>query len=1090
MRRLFSFYLLLFVTAPLTLFSQSPDLKETFLEAESYFLFEEYSEALPLYLRIHREDPENDDINYKIGVCYLNDPFEKDKSIRYLADASENINPKYRENNFKERAAPPEVVFYLGKAYLVNDRIEDAIREFNRFLSIVDEKIYDTDLVREQIDACNAAIELKKKPVDTDFLNLGDKINTRFSDINPVVSGDEQSIVYVSKLQFYDAAFYSTKVNGEWTPPRNIVPELGVDGDVYPTALSYDGKELFIYRNDDFIGNLYHSTLVNGVWTPLEKLGEPISTKYWESHASVSRDGKTLYFTSNRKDGYGGLDIYTSERQPNGSWGQPVNLGPKVNSRLNEETPFISDNGQILYFSSYGHYNMGGYDIFFSRKNNQGEWSEPINLGYPVNSTGDDFFFQPVRNGNAAYLSCYRPDGFGRFDIYRLEIYSVDNPRMYLVSGSLQSKTGLEDDDHLLIYLIDTKTGDTLTLTQPDLSSGSFNFSVPEGLYNMVIRSEKYEDLIRPLRITSATSRDGLTLPDDLVLVEKPEPAKILTGPESRIVPDDTLYVVTSGKPLDIKMKVEKDSKLTAEWYSDSTLVRTNQYDLNSRKFTYTMRPKPGTNRLELKMTESNGDVSLRTVIVERKEAVVSDAGQGTKTSEPALTVSEEPDYSDVNRALELLLEASKGELKKYLEEFDPEDAGTTTTPDLLTYLRKHAEMENFTPGDVDQAAARVIAGDDPEELLSALKAGSSENLKAALGLADSTLAVPELITAIRNSLPEQSVSDTELDKALGEAINNSESTAEKLRQRLIGFASGDLKTMLEKTDTEAEGLVTENDLLDYLKENISRNGISLEELDNLLARMIADGDLNRLKQFMSENSREGLRDAVGLTIPGKDDVVSVESFMDHVRTYSSSNKFDEEDIFATLRKAVKAVPQTRLMLEELLKGTDGELLSFLKGIDPQSDSLYSVHDLTALLLKNAGDKYSMEELITALTSLIHAAGPADLLARLREIAPDKFRLLLEAAAKNIGDMDSISDLIRFLLEHAAEYNLSANDIWDLLLSTRYDLAFNGEEEKAGGLGDLGRIIVFGGFAAAAGALLIIIIFWYRRRKKDEEKAA
>ncbi len=319
MRRLYSTLILLFSLIPVVVRGQSTDLKQIFLEAESYFLFEEYSEALPLYLKIHREDPDNENINYKIGVCYLNNPYEKDKSIRYLTDASEYTNPKYKDNNFKERLAPPEAVFYLGKAYLINDRIEEAKTEFNRFLSIVDEKIYDTDLIKEQIAACDAAIELKKKPVDIDVSNLGNTINSRFADINPVVSGDENSIVYVSKLQFYDATFYSTKVDGQWTPPRNIVPELGVDGDVYPTALSYDGTELFIYRNDDFIGNIYHSYLKDGIWTPLEKIGEPISTKYWESHASVSKDGKTLYFTSNRKNGYGGLDIYKSEKQPNGS---------------------------------------------------------------------------------------------------------------------------------------------------------------------------------------------------------------------------------------------------------------------------------------------------------------------------------------------------------------------------------------------------------------------------------------------------------------------------------------------------------------------------------------------------------------------------------------------------------------------------------------------------------------------------------------------------------------------------------------------------------------------------------------------------
>jgi tetratricopeptide (TPR) repeat protein len=386
---------------------QTTDLREVFLAAESYYLFEEFEEALPLYLRLHRANPDNYNLYFKIGVCYLNDPYEKDKSVFYLEKASANINPKYKDSNYKEAGAPLEALFSLGNAYRVNNELDKAREAYKKFQSRMDVSVYDDKLVLEQLSACDAAEKLMKKPVDLDVEILSNQINTRFADKNPAVSGDETKMVFISQLQFYDAVFYTEKKNGAWTPPRNITPELGVDGDVYPTCLSHDGTQLFIYRNDNFIGNLYTSNLVNGLWTPLVKLNENINTKYWESHASITKDGKTLYFTSNRKGGFGGLDIYKSGKMSNGDWGPPVNLGASINSPYNEETPFITENGRKLFFSSYGHYNMGGYDVFMSVMQSDSTWASPVNLGYPVNSTDDDIFFCPVGNGEIAYYPVY-----------------------------------------------------------------------------------------------------------------------------------------------------------------------------------------------------------------------------------------------------------------------------------------------------------------------------------------------------------------------------------------------------------------------------------------------------------------------------------------------------------------------------------------------------------------------------------------------------------------------------------------------------------------------------------------------------------
>jgi len=380
---------LFYILIPSKIYSQEDiDLKEKFLEAESYFLFEEYTEALPAYLILNENDPTNDNINYRIGVCYLNITYEKEKSIEFLEKASKNITLDYKEGSFKETRCPLEVYFFLGDAYRVNDNLDKALENYHKFMNELNEEVYNKHIVEEQILACERAKKLKESPIYYNSVNLGDIINDRYPNFNPVVSRDESMIIFSSKLPFYEAVYFSKKVEGEWTIPVNLIPYFGIDEDAFPTSISSDGKELYIYRNDEFDGNLYISRYDGDVWSPIEKLNENINTKFWESHACISPDGKTLYFTSNRKDTYGGLDIYKSERNsPSEEWGPAKNLGKVINTEYNEETPFLSEDGKTLYFSSYGHYNMGGYDIFYSTLLDNNKWAVPLNMGYPINTT-------------------------------------------------------------------------------------------------------------------------------------------------------------------------------------------------------------------------------------------------------------------------------------------------------------------------------------------------------------------------------------------------------------------------------------------------------------------------------------------------------------------------------------------------------------------------------------------------------------------------------------------------------------------------------------------------------------------------------
>lgn len=412
--------------------------RDLFLEAESYFLYEEYSEALPIYIKLKDQFPNNFNIDYKIGRCYIYLPYEKQRAPDYLERASKHISLAYKEGNYKEINAPIDVLFYLGDAYRVNNQLEKAIKSYQSFKAQSNNKVYDLNLVDDQIKACHRGVEIEKTPIDISESNLGEVINTPFSETNPVVSENETMLVYASKLPFYEAVYYSRKELGKWTKPINMIPELGVDGDCYPTSISADGTELYIYRSNEFKGDIFVTNFKNGKWSKIRKLNNNINTKYWESHACVSHDGKTLYFTSNRKGGFGGLDIYKSTRSSADNWGPAVNLGSVINSTYNEETPFLLSNGKRLYFSSFGHATMGGYDVFYSNQNSDNSWSTPVNLGYPINTSDDDVFYNPLRDGSIAYIAKFDKGGFGKYDIYRYETFSDQNPRKYLVNGSVR----------------------------------------------------------------------------------------------------------------------------------------------------------------------------------------------------------------------------------------------------------------------------------------------------------------------------------------------------------------------------------------------------------------------------------------------------------------------------------------------------------------------------------------------------------------------------------------------------------------------------------------------------------------------------
>jgi tetratricopeptide (TPR) repeat protein len=400
---------------------ENRELQDSFLEAEYFLMNEAYPDALTNYLQLYEKLPDNSNLAYCIGVCYLNIPGKKNLSIEYLENATKNMSAKHKEGTLTQIAAPYDALFELGRAYRINYRFDKAKETFARYLeTLLSDDSENIDFVKNEINVCDMAKDLIAKPIAYTEENVGDFFNDEKSNTNPLISADGKFFAFMVSLKFYDAVMFSKLINGKWTTPVNITPELQSDGDFYISCLSADGKLLFLSKDDHTNSDIYVSSYNGTSWSKASKLNRNINTKYWESHGFISGDGNQLVFASDRPGGFGGLDLYIS-RKVDGDWGPAVNLGPEINTEFNEDRPFLINNSKTLFFSSQGHENIGGYDLFRSDLQSNGLWSEPKNLGYPINTPDDEIFFMPIGDGKSGYYSKYKETGgFGKEVIYKI----------------------------------------------------------------------------------------------------------------------------------------------------------------------------------------------------------------------------------------------------------------------------------------------------------------------------------------------------------------------------------------------------------------------------------------------------------------------------------------------------------------------------------------------------------------------------------------------------------------------------------------------------------------------------------------------
>jgi outer membrane protein OmpA-like peptidoglycan-associated protein len=510
MRNLFTkvsliFSFLLFIAINTNAQKQSHNIKNLEEDADIYFEDEEYKKAAAVYYKLDSLSPNNGFYQYRLGICNFHS-HHRANALKYFKRA---VDLKY---------AAKDLDFFLARTYHLNHQFDDAAKYYKSYKQILKGDTSDatlkkykfkiTDLDRS-VTMCEIGKKMVADSINIRIENMGPKINTEYPEYVPVVTADETTMMFTSrrptttggKIDINDGMYYEdimvsykdTSTN-EWTAPENLSTKVNTKFHDACIGLSPDGQKLFIYRSHrgkHSSGDIYESFLEGKGWTAPIKLTE-LNTQYWENSATITADGKTVYFTSDRPGGYGGVDIYVSQLQDNGKWGTPQNLGPTINTPFDEDGPYIHIDSKTLFFSSRGHKTMGGFDIFSSvldEKTNK--WSAPENLGYPINTADDDIYFVWSADGTKGYFSSWRDDSYGDKDLY-IAHRPGGSASLIVMKGKVYNKE-TEAPVAATITVTDNDAKKILGVYNSNAVSGNYAIVLPHGKnYGITVDADGY----------------------------------------------------------------------------------------------------------------------------------------------------------------------------------------------------------------------------------------------------------------------------------------------------------------------------------------------------------------------------------------------------------------------------------------------------------------------------------------------------------------------------------------------------------------------------------------------------------------------
>ncbi|MBR5984631.1 MAG: PD40 domain-containing protein [Bacteroidales bacterium] len=548
-----------------------------FYDAVAYMYEDNYGAALDYWKKAEDKDPDNPNVWYNMGVCYKNSSKDRYLAVEYLTKSLDYANPNYVANNHTDRTCPIDCFLELGIALRMVGKYDEslAMLERSKEVSSSNGRSDLVTLADEEIVITNNAKKImsQKSCNRIDVTNLGDVINTEYSEHSPVITCDGNTLYFTSKRpnsinSTDDEKIYVTnkKSNGEWSSPEMLPSPINTKGNNESVvSISADGKQLYFFRSGSSLqGNLYVSEMNdNGSWGKPKHLSSDINTKYRESHVSVAPDGNSMYFTSDRPGGFGGLDIYVMKKLPNGKWSEPQLLPEEVNTPKDEEYPSVHPNGSILYFNSKGHESVGGYDVFYSRINDDGTYSKAESMCSPINTPDNDICYSLSCDGKTAYVAGIREDSHGEYDIYVVEDRSAD-PNLIVYKGTVKYADQATPKG-VTVWIKDKTTGEDL---------GSYNVDETTGEYLCYLQAKDNYS------ITYSKGGETLKEVEKAPTNEENETFKRMGAP---IALEDVVLPLISK---DASIAVHDDSNLTPDVTSvlDDVLKTTNEMKEESRQ--------------------------------------------------------------------------------------------------------------------------------------------------------------------------------------------------------------------------------------------------------------------------------------------------------------------------------------------------------------------------------------------------------------------------------------------------------------------------------------------------------------------------
>lgn len=483
----------------------------------------------------------------------------------------------------------------------------------------------DLDLVEHFKKQVKNARQMMQAPLNVKITNLGDSVNSEWPEYSPVITADEQVLYYTTRRptttggekseadgMYYEDIVVSYKdEKGKWSKPVSISPYINTGSNEATINLTPDGQTLIIYRGDVGNGDLYYSSFDGKDWAIPQKFGSNINTDFWETHASMSRDGNTLYFVSDRPGGLGGRDIYKSVKLPNGQWSLCQNIGPPINTPYDEDAPFLGADGITFYFSSTSDKSMGFFDVLFSFIDENGKFSEPVNMGYPINTTDNDVFYVATPDNKRFYLSSAHEEilnsgvhekGFGEKDIYLGEVDLLKENPLALFRGRFVPGPCDSLPDDIIVTVTSVSTGEIVGTYRPNRRTGTFSVIIPPGskyhfsyeqggteLYNeevYVPNDISYEEIqkainLKPIKVCPGMVINADTVKKDITLnvtvLNNKKENKPVSGAEIKLETKGAPAVIVNadanGQAKGMKLEAEKSYELGASSGSKKSAV-------------------------------------------------------------------------------------------------------------------------------------------------------------------------------------------------------------------------------------------------------------------------------------------------------------------------------------------------------------------------------------------------------------------------------------------------------------------------------------------------------------------------------------